>query len=412
MSDKKIRILFLTHYYPPETGGAAARISGLAKWLAKYGHAVSVITGFPNYPMGKIYPGYESSSAKYEMVDGVKVYRAKVIAASYKSIIVRLLNYFTLLITSLWIGLRKRNQFDIIIASSPPLTIGILGHILSGIYRIPWIFDIRDIWPDVGVEAGIIKESSFINRWGGKLANYLYKKADRIIPVTKSKKTKIVQYGFAEDKISIVENGIDSDIVEQSIIKDWRTEYNLEGKFLLTYAGLIGKAQGVHYIIETARLLQDTDDIHFLVVGEGVNKEALVKRANSLQLKNVTFVDLQPKEMVPALLRSSDIGIIPLVNNNLKDAIPSKLLEAWSCQLPVILIAGGEAQEIVTDIGGGAVLNSNDPKTIKKLIIELKDQPSKLEEFGLNGYNYVMENLDRKQLARKLEEVIYQVLSK
>jgi len=402
----------LTHYYPPETGGASARISGLTKWLANYGHDVSVITGYPNYPMGKIYPGYERSSAKYEVLDGVKVFRAKVIAGSYKSIIVRLLNYFTLFMTSLWIGIKKRNSFDIIVASSPPLTIGLLGRILSKIYKIPWIFDIRDIWPDVGIEAGIIKENSFVDNISRKLANYLYKHSDHITPVTLSKKNKINSYGVEEDKITIIENGIDSDIVKNAKIIDWRAKYNLDDKFVLTYAGLIGKAQGVEYIIETANLIQDRKDIHFLIVGEGVNKKDLIKRVSSLELTNITFIDLQPKEAIPSLLKTSDIGLVPLINNNLKDAIPSKLLEAWSCKLPVILIAGGEAQEIMTRIEGGVALNSGDPEIIKNVIIDLFENREKLRIFGLNGYTYVNHKLERKYLAKKMETVILKVLKK
>ena len=408
---KKIRILFLTHYYPPETGGASARISGLTKWLAQYGHDVSVITGFPNYPMGKIYPGYESSSAKYEELDGVKIYRAKVIASSYKSIIIRLLNYFTLFLTSLWIGIRKRNSFDIIIASSPPLTIGLLGRVLSSIYRIPWIFDIRDIWPDVGIEAGIIKENSFVDRISSRLAKYLYKRSNHLTPVTASKKKKISGYGIDDRKISIVENGIDSDIVEKARNIDWRLDYNLNGKFVLTYAGLIGKAQGVEYIINTANLLQDYKDFHFLIVGEGVNKAELVERTKILELDNVTFIDLQRKEAIPSLLKSSDVGLVPLVNNNLKDAIPSKLLEAWSCKLPVILIAGGEAKEIVKRIEGGVALNSGDPEILKNVIIDLKNDREKLKMFGMNGYTYVNHKLERKYLAKKMERIVLKVLN-
>lgn len=410
--NKKIRILFLTHYYPPETGGASARISGLTKWLAKYGHDVSVITGYPNYPMGEIYPGYESSSARYEVLDGVKVFRAKVIAGSYKSIVVRLLNYFTLFVTSLWIGIKKRNNFDIIVASSPPLTIGLLGRLLSKIYKIPWILDIRDIWPDVGIEAGIIKEYSIVDHISGKLAKFLYRHSNHITPVTLSKKNKIVGYGVEEAKISVVENGVDSDIVQNAENIDWRSKYRLDGKFVLTYAGLIGKAQGVEYIIETADLLRDQKDIHFLIVGEGVNKKDLIERASKLELTNITFIDLQPKEAIPSLLKTSDIGLVPLINDNLKDAIPSKLLEAWSCKLPVILIAGGEAKEIITRIEGGVALNSGDPEIIKNVIIDFIENREKLKTFGMNGYTYVHHKLERKYLARKLERVILKVLNK
>ena len=136
---KQVGILFLSHFYPPEMGGAAARISGLAKWLVKFGHDVTVITGYPNYPTGKIYPEYKNKKNKIENIDGVNILRAKVLPVSYGSFFVRLLNYFTLFFTALWVSVKKRDNYDIIIASSPPLTMGMLGLILSKTYKIPWI---------------------------------------------------------------------------------------------------------------------------------------------------------------------------------------------------------------------------------------------------------------------------------
>lgn len=391
-------------------GGAAARISGLAKWLARFGYEVSVITGYPNYPTGKIFPEYKKSKKKVEIIDEVKIFRVKVLAVAYGSILIRLLNYFTLLVTSLWIGIRKRNKFDIIIASSPPLTIGIVGRILSFVYKIPWIFDIRDIWPDVAVEAEMINEKSTINEISQKLAQYLYKHAHHITPVTAGKLVKIENKRVDREKLTVVENGIDSDIIKNSITKDWRVDLNLEDKFILTYAGLIGKAQGVNLIVETAKLLKGNNEIHFLIVGEGVEKKNLVEKTNELNLSNVTFIDNQPKEHIPTLLKTSDIGLIPLVNNNLKDAIPSKLLEAWACRLPVILIAGGEAADLVSKTNGGEVLNSYDPVLLKELIFKIKNDIKSLNNYGTNGYNYVMNNLDRKNLAKKMETVINRIL--
>jgi len=391
-------------------GGAASRISGLAKWLSKFGHEVSIITGYPNYPTGSVYPEYKNVNKKIEIIDGVKIFRVKVLPASFNSVIFRLLNYFSLLITSLWIGIRKRNKFDIIIASSPPLTIGLLGRILSRFYKIPWIFDIRDIWPDIAVEAGMINENSLINKLSIKMARYLYSKANHVTPVTNRKLIKIENYGVNTEKISVIENGVDSDITEKSIVKDWRKKYNIENKFILTYAGLIGKAQGIRLIVETANLLKNENDIHFLIVGEGVDKKDILKLSKDLNLQNITFINNQPKELIPSLLKASNVGLIPLINSNLKDAIPSKLLEAWSCKLSVILIAGGESAEIVTKVGGGLVLNSNDPILLKDAIMKSKNDKKSLKKNGINGYNYVMENLDRKHLAKKMEKVIYKMM--
>jgi glycosyltransferase involved in cell wall biosynthesis len=393
-------------------GGAASRISGLAKWLVNYEHEVSVITGYPNYPTGKIYPEYKNTNKIVENINGVRIFRVKVFPASHNFLIIRFINYLTLLISSLWIGMRKRYEFDVLIASSPPLTIGIVGRILSKFYKIPWIFDVRDIWPDVAVEAGMLKENGLLNKISTKIAKYLYNTADHITPVTKNKYLKISGYGVKPDKISIVENGIDSDLIKDAIEKDWRTEYRLQNKFVLTYAGLIGRAQGVKIIVDAAELLKGKSDIHFIIVGEGIDKRVLKDQVKNSELENITFIDNQPKELIPSLLKTSDAAIIPLISNNLKDAIPSKLLEAWSCKLPVILIAGGEAAEIVTNINGGIVINSNESIFLKETIIKFKNNPSKLLEYGENGFKFTMNNLDRKYLAKKMEKVINSIMEK
>jgi len=409
-NQKQVRILFLSHFYPPEMGGAAARISGLAKWLVKFGHDVTVITGYPNYPTGKIYPEYKNKKNKIEFIDDVQIIRSKVLPVSYQSILVRLLNYFTLFFTALWNGIRKRNNFDIIIASSPPLTIGILGLILSKIYKIPWILDIRDIWPDVAVEAGMLKENGFVDRLSKKLANYLYNHATHLTPVTESKLTKIKRVGIPINRMSIVSNGVDFDLINNAKQKNWRSELGLENKFILAYAGLIGIAQGVNVIIETAIQLKEENDIHFLIVGEGVEKQKLQDYAKSLRLNNITFLPSLLKESVPSLLTTSDIALIPLVSDKLQDAVPSKLLEAWACKLPVILIAGGEAADIVNKANGGIVVNSNDIAGIMTAIIKLKDSPKLVNQYSENGFDYVSINYDRESLARKMEKVILNIL--
>lgn len=410
INNKKVRILFLSHFYPPEMGGAASRISGLAKWLVKFGHDITIITGYPNYPTGKIYPEYRNKKNKIEFIDGVKILRSKVLPVSYQSVLVRLLNYFTLFFTALWNGIRKRNNFDIIIASSPPLTIGILGLILSKIYKIPWIFDIRDIWPDVAVEAGMLKENGRIHKLSKKLADYLYKQATHITPVTERKLTKIEKIGIPISKISIVSNGVDFDLISEMQRKDWRGEHGLENKFILSYAGLIGIAQGVNVIIETAIRFKKENYIHFLIVGEGVEKQKLQNRVKSLKLNNITFLPNQPKEVIPSLLSTSDIALIPLVSDKLLDAVPSKLLEAWACKLPVILIAGGEAADIVSKAQGGLIVNSNDVDGIMTAIIKLKNSPELMKKYAENGFEYVSKHFDRESLARAMEKVIFKII--
>ena len=242
------------------------------------------------------------------------------------------------------------------------------------------------------------------------IAEYLYQRATYITPVTKSKLTKIQKCNIINNKISVVSNGVDIDLIDNASQIDWRKDIKLENKFILTFAGLIGIAQGINVILETAIKLKDHTDIHFLIVGEGVEKQRLQDYAKSLELTNVTFLSRQPKESIPSLLKTSDAAIISLVNDKLEDAVPSKLLEAWACGLPVILIAGGEASQLVSDIKGGISINYNDIDGIISAIMELKNSPELMQKFASNGYEYVSKYLKRETLARELEKVIYKIL--
>jgi glycosyltransferase involved in cell wall biosynthesis len=207
-----------------------------------------------------------------------------------------------------------------------------------------------------------------------------------------------------------VYNGVDFDLINDAKQKDWRSELGLENKFILSYAGLIGIAQGVNVIIETAIRLKEKNDIHFLIVGEGVEKHRLQTRVKSLELNNITFLPNQPKELIPSLLTTSDIALIPLVSDKLLDAVPSKLLEAWACKLPVILIAGGEAAEIVSTAQGGIIVNSNDLEGIKTAINKLQDSPELMNKYSKNGFDYVSRYYDREPLARLMEKVIFKII--
>ncbi|MBC8401063.1 MAG: glycosyltransferase family 4 protein [Candidatus Marinimicrobia bacterium] len=405
-SDNPLKILFLAHFYPPEMGGAAARISGLAGWFHKLGNDVTVITGFPNYPGGQIYKGYTPGLLRKEILDAVTIIRTWVYFTRKKSPVLRILNYISFMVSSVIAGIKLKNQFDIIIVSSPPLFIGISGWLLSKIWHTPWIFDIRDIWPDVAVEAGEYKESALIVRIGSLVTKLIYNSANHLTPVTESKCKKIIEQGIDKNKISIVPNGIDMQYISFDDQIDWRKELNLQNKFIFIYAGLIGIAQGLDIIIESASNLTENDEIHFLIVGDGVQKKQLQLRAKQLNLSNITFLNSQKRENIAPLLKTSDVAVIPLVNAAISDAVPSKLLEAWGCKKPVILIASGESNMIVKNVDGGLTVNPGDIPGLVKNILDMYQNKSRLQHYGNNGYKYVTKSFTREILARQMVNVI------
>jgi glycosyltransferase involved in cell wall biosynthesis len=407
-----MRILFLAHFYPPEIGGAAARLHGLARWLASFDHRVTVVTGMPNYPSGVIPTEYWGKCYVSENIDGVDVLRTWVYASSHRSSLRRLANYFSFVFSSLVRVLLAGVKFDVIIASSPPLFIGISGWLLSWFLRAPWVFDIRDIWPDVAVEAGEYAANSLFTRWGHRLARFLYQRATHITPVTENKYLKILATGIPSRKVTVVPNGVDLDRLSASADIDWRAELGLLDRFVVVYAGLIGIAQGVEIIVEAASILRDNPDLHFLLVGNGVRRAEVIRRSEELALRNMSFLPSQPREHIPSILRAANVAWVPLVSEELTDAVPSKMLEAWACRKAVILSASGEAADLVRRSGGGIVIPPGQPNRLAEAILALKSSPDTLQSSGDSGYRFVKKNFARQKQARLMEQVLLNVIDR
>ncbi|MBI3949947.1 MAG: glycosyltransferase family 4 protein [Acidobacteria bacterium] len=406
---RNLSVMLLAHYYPPEMGGAAARLHGLARWLVRFGHQVTVVAGMPNYPAGIVPAEYRGRARVCEMIDGVDVLRTWIYASSHQTSLRRLANYFSFVASAIVGGFTAGRHFDVILASSPPLFVGLAGWVLARSYRVPWVFDIRDLWPDVAVEAGEFTPDAALTRWGYRLAQFLYCRADHITPVTENKRQKLLTSGVPSEKLTVVANGVDIDRLTCSTNGSWRVEFGIQDRFIVVYAGLIGIAQGVEVAVEAANALRHRPEIHFLIVGDGVRRADIVRRAEKLRLTNITFLPSQPRETIPAILESADVALVPLKNSQLADAVPSKLLEAWGCKRPVILLAGGEAAHLVNSAQGGVVVPPEEPRCLADAISSLVANRKALQDYGQNGYEFVKAHFEREALARRMEQVLFKV---
>jgi colanic acid biosynthesis glycosyl transferase WcaI len=405
-----MKILILAHFYPPEMGGAAARLHGLARWLVRLGHHVTVITGMPNYPTGVVPAPYRHKLRVREEMDGVDVLRTWVYASAFRSSVRRLANYFSFVVSATLAGLGAGRGYDVILASSPPPFVGLTGLFLARLRRIPLVFDIRDIWPEVAIEAGEFSADAPLARWGWRLAHFLYRHADHITPVTASKRSRLLASGVPQHKLTVVTNGADLDLVPASPA-DKRVELELQGKFVVLYAGLLGVAQGVEVAVEAAEILRAQQDVHFLIVGDGRRQSAIAARVKELNLNNVTLLPRQPREAMPAFLATADACLVPLANDSLEDAVPSKLLEAWAHSRPVILAAAGEAAHIVDQSGGGVVVAPGDPAALAEAVLALRDNPERCRCLAEQGHAHVATRYDRRLLAQQMEHVLQETIS-
>jgi len=398
-----MKILFLTQFFPPESGAASKRIHGLAKHLVSLGHEVYVVTGMPNYPTGKIKEEYRNKTFCFEEIDGIKVFRYYVYVSNKKNTLNRLLNYFSLVLSSLFF-LFKRKKVDVVITSSPPLFLGIAGVIMSKFKKVPHVFDVRDIWPNVAVEIGEITEQSKIYKLMSKVERFIYKNSSVLTVVTKGKKETLIRNGVNRDKIRLISNGFDEEFLDFPIDQHIAESYGLSNKFNLLYAGIIGIAQGIDLIIKAAELLKPYSDIQFVLVGTGVELEKMKNLVKEKGLDNVVFAGEQPHINIRSFLHYSQVALVPLKSNALKDSVPTKLYEALGVGKPVILSASGDSEEVVKEAQGGLVVKPGDVNMLVKSIEKLYQDKNFYNYCIENSEKYIIDNYSRKSIARIFEK--------
>jgi len=410
--DKKINILFISQYFPPEMGALAARTyEHCVRWV-KRGHKVTIISGTPNHPTGKIYPGYKNKLIQRENVDGIQVIRTWVYLVPNRKPWERIANYTSFMVSSIFGILFVSSKIDAVIASSPQLLVGITGYLASRLKRCPFIFEVRDLWPESIAAVSPIKNNFFLKLLN-LLAGFLYKKADKVIAVSPAIKEAIISKGGDKNKVEMIPNGVDLGLFKPAVIngRKIRECFNLYNKFIVSYIGTIGLAHGLGIVLEVAKKLEKYEDITFLFVGEGAEKEKLIKRSREMKLKNVLFVPRQPKSEIPAFLAASDVALVLLRKREVfKTVIPSKMLEIMAAKKPMILGVEGQAKEILEDANAGIAIEPENADQLCNAIIKLYHDRELRNKFGSNGRSFVEKNYNRDILALKYEKVLMELV--
>jgi glycosyltransferase involved in cell wall biosynthesis len=409
-----MRILFFTQYYPPEVGATQNRMHFFASHLARCGHEVTVITEVPNHPTGIILPGFRRLLWKRSTEDGVRVIRVWVKTGPKKTFLVRMGFYVTYAVNGLLaaLGLAGR-RYDVVFATSPPLTVGWPAYVYSKLRRVPLVLDIRDLWPVLAVELGEMK-----NRWAVALARrlelLLYRNASRVTAVTKGFVRYIAEQGYPAERIVLLPNGTMPEVFHP-VPRDeaLRTSLGLEGKFVIGFFGNHGIAQDLENILEAARLLQSDRRFVFLLVGDGPVKAALRARQEQLRLDNVVWHDQVPQSRVLPLVMQADAVLVPLKRLELfKTFIPSKLFDFMACARPVLLQVDGEAREILEEAKAGIFVPPGEPAVLAAAIGDLAQQTAaELEQMGQRGLAYVKRHFLRERQAAALEVLLREVVS-
>jgi colanic acid biosynthesis glycosyl transferase WcaI len=412
-----VKILYISQYFPPEMGAPAARAAELAQHWAKAGQVVSVLTGFPNHPTGVVPAEWRRRLRRltFHEKDGlVDVYRTWLWPLPNRKAHERLRNYASFCLSSALRGLSLPRP-DVIIATSPQLLVALAGWWLAFIRRVSFVFEVRDLWPESLAAVGMGDETSVLHRSLSALANFLYRHADRIVVVTPAFKDYLMQHRHVPaEKISIVENGVETDLFSPRTLTEnqaLRRELGSEGKFLVCYVGTMGMAHGLETLLDAAAQLQSQNaDVLFWLIGEGAEKQRLQALAQSRGLANVRFFDQQPREKIPAFISASDACLVLLKKTEVfKTVIPTKMLEFMSCSRPVILGVDGQARKIVEEAGAGIAIEPENSTDLCKAIQRLSADPHLCQRLGTQGREYIVRRFSRSQTAEDYIQVLNQL---
>jgi glycosyltransferase involved in cell wall biosynthesis len=404
-----LRVAFLTHYFPPEIGAPQARIFELARRLSRGGDDVTVLTGFPNYPTGVVHEGYRGRFAMEENMDGVRVIRRWIFATPNAGFAKRILNHLSFALSSLtaW---RALGPVDVLIVESPPLFTGLAALALSRLKRAPFIFNVSDVWPQSAVELGMLRQPTAI-RIAEALEWHLYERAARVTVPTAGILEGLVARGLPRRKVFHLTNGVDVDIYQpgardSALAESLGSEFGASGRKLFVYAGTHGLAQGLDVILEAARATRNPE-VLYVLVGEGADKDALMRKAREQRIDNVVFLPNQPKASMPGLLNLAYAALITLKPLDVfRSALPTKMFEAMAAGRPIIASVSGEAADVVLAAGCGLVTEPGDPVAFRNAVEALASDPDRAREMGLRGREHAVEHFDRRAIVAQLRELL------
>jgi glycosyltransferase involved in cell wall biosynthesis len=396
-----MHILYVSQYFPPEPGAPAARVSELARAWVEAGHQVTVLTGMPHHPTGIVPPEYRQRVLVGEDFHGVRVVRTWIYAAANRGRLRRSVAYASFAASAALWGQFHVDRPDVLVATSPQFLCAVAGHAIARMRSLPFVFEVRDLWPESIVAVGALPAGHPIVRGLTLIEEHLYRRADRIVVVTDSFAARLRQRGVAADKIEVVKNGVDLDrFVPASHDTQLRQRLGYAGKFVVGYVGTHGMAHGLDSVLDVAAALRSQDQIRFLFVGEGAERQRLQARAKSELLDNVLFLGALPRDAMTEVYATSDLCLVPLRKSELfQTVLPSKIFEILGMARPVLLSVDGEARALVEASGGGVFVPPEDAPAMAEAILRLAQDPAACRDMGERGRAYVKEHFDRKQLA-------------
>jgi glycosyltransferase involved in cell wall biosynthesis len=405
-----MRILFFSDHFYPEPSAPAAHVYERCLIWSAQGHDVTVLTNAPNFPLGEVYDGYTNALRYVETMGGVRVVRVKTYMAENKGSFRRIIDYMSYTLSS-FIQVWREECPDVVISTSPHLFAPIGGALYAKLRRIPHVMEVRDLWPaSIAAVAGL-SQTGKVYRFLEWIELWLYKTSQRIIVVTDAYRRDIMERGVPGEKIELVRNGANLQLFA-NCQKDeaLATSLGLTGRFVVGYLGTIGGAHALITVLDAAERLRD-DNVTFLMVGVGAEKDELEREAHRRGLGNVTFVGRKPKEQMPDYWGLCDVGLIHLKNSPIfETVIPTKIFEALAVGVPIIYgVPKGEGSAIVEDTNAGLVIEPENPEALAEAVQHLRNDPTLCAQMRTNA-KAAAPRFSRKTQAEKTLTVLESAL--
>ena len=404
-----MRVAILSQYFEPEP---LTRLTGLVQRLVAAGHAVEVLTAVPNWPAGRYYDGYRPALAREEQRQGAHVVRTYVWPYQGHVTWKRFVNYGSFMFSALW-GARRLKQFDVLYVYHPPLTISLPAYVIARLKKVPFIYDVQDIWPEAGVAAQALKPGllyRFMTRW----ARWAYGHAARITVIDPDFVDVVTAQGAAREKISVVPNWADERIYAPRPASDARQRLGIPADaFVAMYAGNLGSTHGVNTLLEAAQQLRLDSRIQFVFAGTGPEYEKMLGLKEQLGLTNVRFLGYVQPENMPDLLAMADILLVHLRRSaSGAVSLPSRMLAYMASARPVLVASEGAPRRLVEEAQCGVVCEPENPNAIAGVLQQLASQPELLQQMGANGRQRYLDEFCEDIVLSRLLDLIEQVAGK
>ncbi len=406
-----MKILLLHQYFLEEDDPGGSRFNEMTKQWSEQGHNITVIAGMMHYNGSQKRAEYKGKWFKRKRHGKVEVWRTHVSENYNSSFIGRFWGYFSFIISSLWAGLFKaKDNYDIILITSPPLFLGITACVLSKFKKIPFVFEVRDLWPESAIDTGVVTNKLAINM-AFRLEAFIYKKATLINVLTPAfRDTLVNKKQIANEKVVMIPNAADFSLSENILNSfdtyQFRKTLNWENRFVITYVGAHGVANHLEQILGTADLLRDTN-VLFILIGSGMEKHKLKVLAQSMKLMNVQFFDAVAKAEVFKYIAASDMGTSVLKKaDTFKTVFSNKTFDYMACKKPVLMAIDGVSRELIEEAKAGMFIEPENPQDFANKIKLYISNPERVVQEGENGYLYAKKNFDRKVLANNYVSIL------